>query len=165
MPDIKSFYGTPADVVITLAGMASDTNLLTGRQSVEIDNTVLRAVDYTVGGRVTAGANATGGVIELWVVASLDNIGLYPDVITNAGDLAKTFSSANAKSFNARPIGSQPVTASASALAYWFPPVSVASLFGAQMSPPRFVIFGTHSSGVALSSAQIRIQPEYETVG
>jgi hypothetical protein len=165
MPDIKAFYGTPFDAVITLAGLASDANLLAGRQSVEIDNTVLRAVDFTIGGRVTAGANATGGVIELWVVASLDNLGLYPDTVTNGGDLARTFSSANAKNFNARLIGNQPVTASASALPYWFAPMSVTSLFVSQMAPPRFVVFGVHSTGVAINSSQIRIQPEYETIG
>jgi hypothetical protein len=165
MPDIKAFYGTPDNVLITLAGLAPDTNLLAGRQSVEIDNTVLRAVDFTIGGRVTAGANATGGVIELWVIASLDNIGLYPDTITAGGDLNRTFSSANTKSFVARPIGSQPVIASISALPYWFGAVSVAELMGMQMAPPRFVIFGVHSTGVALSSSQIRIQPKYETVG
>ena len=40
MADLKLAYGTASDVTITLASLASDTNLLTGRESTAVDNIV-----------------------------------------------------------------------------------------------------------------------------
>lgn len=167
MPDIKAFYGTPADAVITLAGLASDANLLIGRQSAEVDNTVLRALDYLISGKITTGTSPTGGTIEVWAIASFDNIGLYPDTVTNAGDLSRTLSTGPKPGFVRLVAAIAPTTTSN--VVYPFAPISLASLFGSVVCPPRFVLFVTHSSGAALNATgtnhQIRIQPIYETVG
>lgn len=166
MPDIKAFYGTPADVTITLASLASDTNLLAGRQSSEIDNTTVRALDYLISGKITTGTSPTGGSIEIWAVGSFDNVGLYPDTITNAGDAAKTLTTGTKTGFVRLVAAIAPNTTSN--VTYPFAPISLASLFGSSVCPPRFVLFVVQSSGVALNATaanhQIRIQPVYETV-
>ena len=41
MADQKIAYGSSAALTITLASLASDTNLLAGRESTAIDNTCL----------------------------------------------------------------------------------------------------------------------------
>ena len=46
MADLKLAYGTASDVTITLASLASDTNLLTGRESTAVDNTSSLVLDY-----------------------------------------------------------------------------------------------------------------------
>ena len=165
MPDIKVAYGAASDATITLASLASDTNLLAGRESAEIVNTSTLALDYLVSGKVTAGTSPTASrQIEVWVVGSWDGTN-WPDVFDGT-ESAETITSADIKASVCRLVSAM-ATAATSDRAYHFGPVSIASLFGGVV-PPKFVIFVVHNTGVALNSTagnhQIRIQPVYETV-
>ena len=167
MADIKQAYGTAADATITLASLASDTNLLAGRQSNAVDNTSTLGLDYLVSGKVTTGTSPTASrQIEVWVVGSWDGTN-YPDTITGAGDAGKTITSSDIKNSICRLLAVM-ATSSTSNQTYAFGPVSVASAFGGVV-PPKFVVFAVHNTGVALNSTagnhQIRLQPTYETVG
>ena len=165
MPDIKVAYGTASDATITLASLASDTNLLAGRESAEIVNTSTLALDYLVSGKVTAGTSPTASrQIEVWVVGSWDGTN-WPDVFDGT-ESAETITSSDIKAAVCRLVSAM-ATASTSDRAYHFGPVSIASLFGGVV-PPKFVVFVVHNTGVNLNSTagnhQIRIQPVYETV-
>lgn len=167
MPDIKNYYASSSDLTITLASLASDTNLLIGRQSSEVDNTTVRALDYLVSGKITTGTSPTGGSIEVWAVAAFDTLGTtYPDVITSAGDASKTWTSAAIKNGVARLVYSVGPSTTSN-VGYPWSGVSIASIFGGTC-PPRFVLFVVHSSGVALNATAgnhlIRVLPVYETV-
>ena len=59
MADLKLAYGTASDVTITLASLATDANLLTGRESAAIDNTSALVLDYLVSGKITTGTTPT----------------------------------------------------------------------------------------------------------
>lgn len=165
MADIKLAYGTASDATITLASLASDTNLLAGRESSEIDNGTTLALDYLVSGKVTAGTSPTASrSIEVWAVGSWDGT-TWPDVFdgTNSDE---TITSADIKASVCRLLAAM-ATANTTDRTYHFGPVSVAAAFGGVV-PRKFVVFVVHNTGVALNATagnhQIRIQPVYETV-
>ena len=165
MADIKQAYGTAADATITLASLASDTNLLAGRESAEIVNTSTLALDYLVSGRITSGTSPTAArQIEVWVVGSWDGTN-WPDVFDGT-ESAETITSSDIKNSVCRLLAVM-ATSATSNVNYHFGPVSVASAFGGVV-PPKFVIFVVHNTGVALSATagnhQIRILPTFETV-
>ena len=165
MADIKLAYGAASDVTITLASLASDTNLLAGRESAEIVNTSTLALDYLVSGKITAGTSPTASrSIEVWVVGSWDGTN-WPDVFDGT-DSNETITSADIKASVCRLLAAM-ATANTSDRTYHFGPVSVAAAFGGVV-PPKVVVFVVHNTGVALnatgSNHQIRLQPVYETV-
>jgi hypothetical protein len=165
MADIKVAYGTASDLTITLASLASDTNLLTGRESATIDNTSTLALDVLVSGKVTAGTSPTASrSIEVWAVGSWDGTN-WPDVFDGT-ESAETITSADIKASICRFVAAM-ATANTSDRTYHFGPVSLAAAFGGVL-PPKVVLFVTHSIGVALNATagnhQIRLQPVYETV-
>ena len=165
MADIKVAYGTASDATITLASLASDTNLLAGRQSAAVDNTGTLALDYLVSGKVTTGTSPTASrSIEVWAVGSWDGTN-WPDTISTA-DAARTLTSSDIKAASCRLLGAM-ATDSTTGRSYFFGPVSVASVFGGVV-PPRVVVFVVHNTGVALNATagnhQIRVQPVFETV-
>ena len=165
MADIKVAYAAASDLTITLASLASDTNLLAGRESAVIDNTSTLALDYLVSGKVTAGTSPTASrSIEVWAVGSWDGTN-WPDVFDGT-ESAETITSADIKASICRLVAAM-ATANTSDRVYHFGPVSLAAAFGGVL-PPKVVLFVTHSTAVALNSTagnhQIRIQPVYETV-
>ena len=165
MADIKTAYGTASDVTITLASLASDTNLLAGRESTAIDNTSTLALDYLVSGKITAGTSPTASrQIEVWAVGSWDGTN-WPDVFDGT-ESAETITSADIKAAACRLLAVM-ATANTSDRTYHFGPVSVAAAFGGVV-PPKFVVFVVHNTAVALNATsgnhQIRLQPTYETV-
>lgn len=165
MADIKLAYGSASDATITLASLASDTNLLAGRESSEIANTSALALDYLISGKVTAGTSPTAArSIEVWAVGSWDGT-TWPDVFDGT-DSDETITSADIKASVCRLLAAM-ATANTSDRTYHFGPVSVAAAFGGVV-PPKFVVFVVHNTGQNLNSTagnhQIRIQPVYETV-
>jgi hypothetical protein len=164
MADLKLAYGTASDVTITLASMASDTNLLTGRESAAVDNTSALVLDYLISGKITTGTTpVTARSIEVWAVGSWDGTN-WPDVFD--GTESSEATTAENKASVCRFIAAMATTAT-NDRAYHFGPVSLSSAFGGTL-PPKFVFFVTHSTGVNLNSTagnqQIRLQPVFQTV-
>ena len=165
MADLKLAYGTASDVTITLASLATDANLLTGRESAAIDNTSALVLDYLVSGKITTGTTpTTAKSIEVWAVGSWDGTN-WPDVFDGT-DSAETITSADIKASVTRYLAAM-ATSSTSNVAYHFGPVSLAAAFGGVL-PPKIVLFVTHSTAVALNATagnhQIRLQPVYQTI-
>jgi hypothetical protein len=165
MADLKLAYGTAADLTITLAGLATDANLLTGRESATIDNTSSLVLDYLVSGKITSGTSpTTAKSIEVWAVGSWDGTN-WPDVFDGT-ESAETITSSDIKASICRSVAAM-ATSATSNVAYHFGPVSLAAAFGGVL-PPKVVLFVTHSTAVALNATagnhQIRIQPVYQTV-
>ena len=165
MPDIKIAYGSAFDLTITLASLASDTNLLDGRESAAIDNTTDKMLDYLISGKITTGTSpTTARSIQIWAVASFDGTS-WPDVFDGT-DSAELISLANVKNSSVCRLVDELSTTSTSNEDYYFAGVSIARLFGSV--PPKFVLFVTHNTGVALNATAgnhvIRVQPVYRTV-
>jgi hypothetical protein len=165
MADIKQAYGTATDATITLASLASDTNLLAGRESAEVVNTSTLALDYLVSGKITSGTSPTASrQIEVWAIGSWDGTN-WPDVFDGT-ESAETITSADIKASVCRLVAVM-ATSATSNVTYHFGPVSIASAFGG-VCPPKFVLFVVHNTAVALNATagnhQIRLLPCYETV-
>lgn len=165
MADLKLAYGTASDVTITLASLATDANLLTGRESAAIDNTSALVLDYLVSGKITTGTSpTTAKSIDVWAVGSWDGTN-WPDVFDGT-ESAETITSSEIKASVCRYVA-QMATSATSNVAYHFGPVSLAAAFGGVL-PPKIVLFVTHSTVAALNSTagnhQIRLQPVYQTI-
>ena len=165
MADVKANYPAASDATITLASLASDTNLLAGRESTALDNSSNLYLDYLISGKITTGTSpTTARSIQVWAVGSWDGTN-WPDVFDGT-DSAETITSANHKNSVCRFIAEMATDATSDRV-YHFGPVSLASAFGGVM-PVKVVFFVVHNTAVALSSTagnhQIRIQPYYETV-
>ncbi len=155
MADIKTKYPSTSTTALTisLASLASDTNLLAGRESTAVDNTTNLDLDHLVSGQIMVGTTPTANtVIEVWAYAYqtiATGTPTYPDVFDGT-DSAETITNASVKFGILRLIASIPVTATTSNVAYPFAPVSIAGIFGAM--PQFWGIFVTQSTGVALNA-------------
>lgn len=167
MSTIKIEYPASSSVALTcgVASLASDTNLLAGRESSAVDNTSNEDVDHLLSGVITTGTSpAAGSRIEVWAYASrLTAAGTptYPDVLDGT-DSAETLTSANVKAAMLRPVATILVD-STSNRAYDFAPVSIASLFGGVL-PKFWGIFVVHNNTVALNSTAGNHSFNYERI-
>jgi len=147
--DIKLAYGASSALTITLASLATDASLLTGRASTEVSNTVNLFQDYLLAGMITTGTTpTTAKEIRVYVVGLMDDT-LYPDVFDGT-DSAETVSGVGTRDSVCKLAAVIPTIATSN-LAYYFGPVSVASLFGGTM-PKKFLAFVTHSTAVNLNA-------------
>src|SRR5437870_5532261 len=100
--DIKSKYPSTSTtaLTLTLASLASDTNLLAGRASTAIDNTTNVDLDHLLSGAIRTGTTPTvSTTIEVWVYSYLSiasGTPAYADGITGT-DANKTITSTNVK--------------------------------------------------------------------
>jgi len=145
--DIKLAYAASSAVTITLASLATDTNLLAGRESAQVDNTTNLYADYLLAGIITVGTTpTTAKEIRVYVVALMEDA-TYPDVFDGT-DSAETVSGVGTRDSICKLAAVIPTIATSN-LSYYFGPVSVASLFGGVM-PKKFVVFVTHNTAVDL---------------
>lgn len=146
--DLKLKYGTPAAYTITLASLASDGNLLIGRESTAIDNSSNCYTDYMIGGLITTGTSPTVNTyITVWAVGILDDAPVWPDVFDGT-DSGETWSSSSVRDNAGKRLASIIVSASSN-VGYYFGPVSLASAFGG-IVPSSHSIFVVHSTAVNL---------------
>jgi hypothetical protein len=164
MADRKIFYAASADVTITLAALAASSTLVAGRESATVDNSLNLYLDYLLSGKVTTGTAPTAGIIEVWVVAELDDT-TWPDVFDGT-ESAETVTTRDILTSCARLAASMTTDATANRT-YPFAKISVASLFGG-VCPRKFVVFVTHSTVAALNATagnhDVNVQGVYETV-
>lgn len=166
MADIKTKYPATSSVALTLglASLASSTTLVAGRESTAVDNTTTLDLDHLVSGMITTGTTPTvSTTIEVWAYASFRTaagVPAYPDVLDGT-DSAETITSANVKSSMLRLVASFMVDAT-SDRAYYFAPVSIASLFGAM--PKFWGLFVAHNTVAALNATGGNHVIEYERV-
>lgn len=137
-------YGAAVTLTITLASLASDTNLIAGRQSTIVDISSSTIMDAQIGGKITTGTTpTTARQIELWAFGS------YDGTTYGAG--------AGATDANFSPTGEKTLmrllavidTDATSNHIYEFGPVSLAEAFGG-LPPRKFGVFVVHNTGVAL---------------
>jgi hypothetical protein len=165
MADILLAYPAATDATITIASLASDTNLLAGAESNSISNLTNKYLDYLISGKIRTGTSpTTARSIQVWAVASWDGTN-WPDVFDGTAS-AETITSANHKNAICRLVAEM-ATDATSDRDYHFSGGSIRDLFGGTC-PPAFVLFVTHNTAANLNSTagnhQIRIQGVYETV-
>lgn len=160
----KQNFVTATDMTITLASLASDTNLLAGREATAIDTRTNGYADYLVSGKITTGTSPTvNRSIEIWFIG-WDGSG-WPDVFDGT-DSDETISLSNVKNAICRFCANITITATSNE-DYYFGPVSVAQAFGGRL-PGQFTVFVVHNAGSALNATAgnhfIRVQAIYDTI-
>jgi hypothetical protein len=164
--DVKVAYAASAAYTITLTSLASDTNLLAGRESSSLSNASNKYLDELIAALITTGTSPTAArAAELHAVGSLDDTPNWPDVFDGT-DSAETISSADIKASICAQIGGV-ITDGTSNRAYHMRPVGIRQFFGDAL-PPAHVMFVTHSTGVALNATAanqfVKHTPVYATV-
>jgi hypothetical protein len=148
--DIKTTYASSADFTITLASLATDSNLLAGRESTSVDNTSNKYVDYLVGGKITTGTSPTASKqIEVYAYGSWDDSPTYPDVFDGT-DSNETITSADIKQGAINLLAVLP-TNNTSDRSYYLRATSIAQAFGGVV-PKFFGLFVVHNTGVNFNS-------------
>ena len=165
MATAKTNYASSSDISISLASLASDTNLLAGVESAAIDNIVDGRRDFWISGKVTTGTSPTASrQIEVWAIGSVDGT-TWPDVFDGTGS-AETISLAGVKASICRFVANM-ATTSTSDEDYYFGPVLMSSVFGGDI-PSKFVLFVTHNTAVNLNGTAgnhyIKVTPVFDTV-
>jgi hypothetical protein len=157
MATIKTLYpASNADsvaITIGLGSLASDTNLLAGRESASISNTSNLDLDHLLSGKIRAGTTPTaGGQIEIWVAAPISiasGTPSWPDVLDGT-DSDETLTSARVKASMLR-MAHLILVDNVTDRDYFIPPTSIAGLFGGSL-PPHWSLFVVHNTGVALNA-------------
>lgn len=161
MATATPLLGTPTAMTIGLSTgpLASDTNLVAGRESTAVDNSTADAIDFMVGGKVTTGTSPTANrQIEVWAYGSYDG--------TSYGG------GATGSDANLTPQGSQKTglrllviipTSSTSNQTYTWGPYSIANAFGG-LVPYKWGIWIVHNTGVALNATAGNHEVKYTSV-
>lgn len=165
MADVKMVYAASSALTISLGGLATDSNLLTGRESTQVDNSSNLYLDYLLAGMIKVGTSpTTAKEIRVYVVGLMED-STYPDVFDGT-DSAETISGVGTRD-SACKLAAVIPTINTSDLTYYFGPISVASLFGG-VCPKKFVVFVTHNTAVNLHATggnhAIYVTPVYNTV-
>lgn len=159
---------TPANQTVvthtcTLASLASDTNLVAGREGTAIDNNATDdAIDAVLGGKITTGTSPTASrQIEVWVYGSHDGT-LY------SGNATGTDANLTPSAKGLMRLAQVIPTDATSNKTYNFCVGSVAALFGGVM-PRKWGVYIVHNTGVALHATgtnhEIKHTPvKYESV-
>jgi hypothetical protein len=140
-------FGTIVTHTISGASLASDANLLAGRQGTAIDQIGTDdALDALVGGLVTLGTSpTTAKQIEFWAYGSFDGGTTYNDAITGTDGNVTLINKNSLRLLCVIP------TLATSNQAYRWGPYSIAQAFGGFV-PSKWGIFVVHNTGVALNS-------------
>lgn len=150
MADRKIEYASSASLTITLASLATSSTLVAGRESTSVSNTTNKYIDYLISGKITTGTSPTASKsIEIWVYGSLNDTPTYADVLDGT-DSAETFTSRDILLDSCK-LAARITTDNTSDRAYYFGPISVASMFNGSM-PKLFGAFVVHDTGVNLNS-------------
>jgi len=157
MATITPVYGTKVTMTIGLATtpLASDTNLLAGRQSTAVDNKDTDdAIDCLVGGLVTTGATPTASrLIGVFAYGSYDDTSFPGDLTGSDGDITVL-------SLSLLQLLTWIPTTNTANEGYTWGPYSVAQAFGGIL-PVRWGIFIVHNTGVALNGTAGNHEVEY----
>jgi hypothetical protein len=138
-------YGTIVTHTIGLASLASDANLLAGRQGTALSQATDDAIDAIVGGLITLGTTlTTGKQIEIWAYGSFDS-SAYNDAITGTDGNVTLIAKNTLRLLNV--IG----TNATSNQAYRWGPYSIAQAFGG-IIPIKWGIWIVHNTAVALNA-------------
>ena len=169
--DIKSGYAASSSLTVTnLHSLASSQDWTAGWSSASTANTTDKYLDFLYGFTFTTHAsNRQAGVINIYVIASLNDTPTWP--ATASGTIgtegALSFTDTEERDSLCRLLGSITVDSTASAI-YTFPQTGIAQLFGGVI-PTHHAIFvaqncaTTTAAGLAASGSAVYKTPVYGT--
>lgn len=167
--DIKIQYPSTSsvDLTITLASLTTGASgvFTAGQESTAVDNTSNLDLDHLLSGKITTGTSPTvSRSINIYAYANLSSATgtpTYPDVLDGT-DSAETFTSANVMNNSVKFVASITID-NTSDRAYYFGPVSIASIFGGSL-PKFWGVYVAHDTAVNLNSTAGNHKLSYERI-
>jgi hypothetical protein len=157
MPTATPNYGTATAMTMTLASLASDTNLVAGRASTAANNVTDDAIDCLVCGKVTTGTSPTADrQIEVWAYGSCDG-SLY------SGGATGTDANLTPQAKSLLRLLTVIPTSNVSNQQYNWGPISIAQAFGGVV-PRNWGVFIVHNTGVALNATGTNHEVKYTPI-
>jgi hypothetical protein len=156
-------YSSNTSITMDLAGLASSTTFVAGRESSQIDNTTNKYVDCIVSGFVSVGTTPTASksiVVYLWGADT--SLATTPIDVLDGTDSAETLTNTGILA-SLKWGATVSVTAATSDVAYPVLPFSVASRFGGVM-PKFWGLFVAHDTVAALRNTAVNTN-SFEFVG
>ena len=155
MATLTPVYGTKVTMTMTLASLASDTNLVAGRESTAVDQKDTDdAIDCLVGGKVRTGTSPTASrQIEVWLYGSYDDTTFSGGATGSDANLTPSEKTLM-KLLTVIPTGNT------SDKDYQWGPFSVAQAFGG-MLPVQWGVYIVHNTGVNLNATGGNHEIEY----
>lgn len=156
--DIKTKYAASSALTVTaLHSLSTSADWTAGWGSASVDNTTDCYLDYMYSFTFTMAAAARqAGVINLYVVAALNDTPTWPAVASGSlgTEGAITFTDTEEKFSACRLLDSLLIDATNSAI-YTFPPTGIAQLFGGVVPPYHclFVTMNGSTSGASLAAS------------
>ena len=147
MATTTPIYGSIQTITLTLTSLASDVNLLAGRQSTARDQigTDL-AMDAIVGGTTMTGTSPTASrQIEIWAYGSWDGGTTYDDACTGTDGNLTLVTKSLLQLLTIIP------TNATSNKTYSWGPLNIAQAFGGVI-PSKWGLWVVHNTGVALNA-------------
>lgn len=149
--DAKIAYAATGTYAITVTSLASDTNLLAGRQGDSLTNTSNKYLDEIFTAQVRSGASMTANrAIEFHIVGAFNDSTSYPTPFATT-DAAITIGFADQKYSMVAPIAIIGTTQTAASVQYWVRPTGIRQLF-ADGLPVAHAPFITQSTGQNLNA-------------
>lgn len=159
MATISANYASPVSVTFGVNSLASNSGLIVGYETSEIDNTSNKYDDFIIRGKVTTGTSPTASTnIEIWVVPVI-GASTYPDVFDGTAS-AETVTSRNVLRSFAR-LAHVIVVDSNSDREYGFHFLMSEIPGIGQVMPTKFVLFVVHNTGVNLNATGSNHTCEY----
>lgn len=146
MTTATPLFGTLTAMTCTIASLASDTNLVAGRESTVVDNGSggTDAFDIIISGKITTGTSPTAArQIEIWAYSVADTATTYMGSASGADANLTPDEKTNMVLLKVIP------TSSTSNVTYRFGGISLAAAFGGVV-PQKFGLFVVHNTGVVL---------------
>jgi hypothetical protein len=153
---LKPSYGASTAIACTTTSLATDANLLAGRQSNAVDNTSDLATDALLGGTIaTTGTPTANTVIEIWLFGSWDNGTTYSG---GAGASDANLSQPTVGAKNMMVLACVINQNDATSRTYTLGPISVAQAFGGVM-PDHWGFCIVHNTGTTLGATALKYRP------
>lgn len=151
---LKPSYGSSATITFTVSGLATDSNLLAGRQSAIVNNNTDLAVDAIVGWSILTGTTTANTVIEIWANGTWDDGTTYI-AGGGGGDAALSPATVGIK----RGMKLLAVIDVTDTTGRTFTGMaSIAQAFGGTM-PQRWHLYIVHNTGANLSTTTVKYTP------
>lgn len=151
--NINQPLAASANFTITLASLATDTNLLAGREGTVYDRSAssLWYPDDLFGAQITCGTTPTANTkIEVWLHGSINDTPLYVSPLTGS-DAGATMASIGTKQSALYLVGILSVDSATSDRKYNVRPTSVAAIFGG-IIPKLWGPWVVHNTAVNLNA-------------
>lgn len=150
---LQPSYAGAASITCTTTSLATDANLLAGRQSTVIDNTTNKYVTAFVGGTIaTTGTPTANTQIEVYAFGSWDNGTTYSNGL-GASDANATIVSGQKNQLSLLTVITQPDTTPRT---YTIGPIDIRAAMGLEFLPDHWGIFVVHNIGTNLGATALK---------